>query len=117
MRNSGRLSIFYGLVFLSVMISSCEEKDGRFVQKSSDQTGIDFTNQLFEDDSINIFDFANIYNGGGVGVGDFNNDSLPDLYFTGNMVSNKLYLNKGAFRFEDVTEVSQTTGGGIWSRG
>lgn len=117
MRHSGLHSFIFGSAFLLVLISSCREKDGMFIQKSPDQTGIEFTNQLFEDDSINIFDFANIYNGGGVGVGDFNNDSLPDLYFTGNMVSNKLYLNKGEFRFEDVTDISQTSGGGIWSRG
>jgi hypothetical protein len=58
------------------------------------QSGIGFNNKLTESDSLNILNQANIYNGGGVGVGDFNNDGLPDVYFAGNMVSNKLYLNK-----------------------
>ncbi len=58
-------------------------------------TGIAFINQLTESDSLNILNQANIYNGGGVGIGDFNNDGLMDIYFAGNMVSDKLYLNKG----------------------
>ena len=59
----------------------------------------------------------NIYNGGGVGIGDFNNDGLQDIYFTGNMVSNKLYLNKGEMRFEDVTDRAGVGGNGKWCRG
>lgn len=102
---------------IMVLLFSCSAKKGRFVQLSSSATGIDFVNQITENDSVNIFDFANIYNGGGVGVGDFNNDGKQDLYFTGNMVSNRLYLNKGNLQFRDVTTISQTGGGGIWSRG
>ena len=58
-----------------------------------------------------------MYNGGGVGIGDFNNDGLQDIYFTGNLVSNKLYLNKGNFKFEDVTDVANVGGEGKWARG
>ena len=107
-------------LFCSIILQlvSCNDKSlGKFVKLSKDQTGITFTNQILENDSINIFDFANIYNGGGVGVGDFNNDGLQDLYFTGNMVANKLYLNKGDLKFQDITNESQTDGKGIWSRG
>lgn len=111
--------IAYCIILFPVLIyfTSCQPEKGRFVKHSPNETGVRFANEIREDDSINIFDFANIYNGGGVGVGDFNNDSLPDLYFTGNMVSNKMYLNQGGFKFEDVTEASRTNGGGAWSRG
>jgi hypothetical protein len=105
------------LAAIFFLIGGCSQKNGKFVRLESADTHIDFTNTITEDDSINIFDFSNIYNGGGVGVGDFNNDSLQDLYFTGNMVPNKLYLNKGNFEFEDITAQSKTEGAGRWSRG
>jgi len=73
---------------------------------SSAQSGISFNNTVIENDSFNTFDFIYVYNGGGVCIGDFNNDSLPDIFFTGNMVSSKLYLNKGGFHFEDITDQS-----------
>ncbi|MGI4729282.1 MAG: VCBS repeat-containing protein, partial [Janthinobacterium lividum] len=79
--------------------------------------GIHFNNLITENDSINPLDLVNIYNGGGVGIGDFNNDGLPDIYFTGNMVSNKLYLNKGDFKFEDITDEAGVGGFGRWGRG
>ncbi|MGI8633972.1 MAG: VCBS repeat-containing protein [Segetibacter sp.] len=60
---------------------------------------------------------ANIYNGGGVGIGDFNNDGLPDVYFAGNMVGNKLYLNKGALKFDDITNTAGVAGEGRWCTG
>ena len=81
------------------------------------QTGIDFANTLIESDSLNILNQANIYNGGGVGVGDFNNDGLVDLYFAGNMVSNKLYLNKSNLVFDDITNAAGVTGEGRWCTG
>ncbi len=70
------------------------------------ETGIGFSNTITESDSLNIFSFEYIYNGGGLGVGDLNGDGMPDLYFAGNMVSSKLYLNKGDLKFEDVTALS-----------
>ncbi|HEV8507273.1 MAG TPA: VCBS repeat-containing protein [Chitinophagaceae bacterium] len=88
-----------------------------FVLLSPQRTGIEFANAIHENDSINILDLPNIYNGGGVGIGDFNNDGLMDVYFTGNDVSNKLYINKGDFHFDDVTQVSGTSGEGRWCRG
>jgi hypothetical protein len=83
----------------------------------SSKTGIHFNNKIVENDSINPIDLTNIYNGGGVGVADFNNDGLQDLYFTGNLVANQLYLNKGNFEFQDVTKKAGVGGKGIWSRG
>jgi len=67
-------------------------------------TGVTFVNRLPEDSAFNVFTYLYYYNGGGVAVGDVNNDGLPDLYFTSNVGSNRLYLNKGNYHFEDITE-------------
>ncbi|GAB3533594.1 VCBS repeat-containing protein [Pontibacter brevis] len=75
-----------------------------FELKSPDDTGITFENTLTSNDSINLLNFEYFYNGGGVAVGDLNNDGLQDVFFTGNMVSAKLYLNKGNLEFKDVTQ-------------
>src|SRR5579885_555479 len=69
-------------------------------------TGIDFENNVKDGQKDNSFLFRNFYNGGGVAIGDINNDSLPDIFFTSNMGDNKLYLNKGNFKFEDITAKS-----------
>ena len=96
---------------------SAQNSSTLFKLLPSSQTGVNFKNQITESDSLNILNQANIYNGGGVGVGDFNNDGLMDLYFAGNMVSNKLYLNKGAMKFEDVTTKANVSGEGRWCTG
>jgi hypothetical protein len=88
-----------------------------FEEISSSHSGIDFSNKITENDSINPLDVVNIYNGGGVGIGDFNNDGKQDIYFTGNMVACKLYLNKGDFKFDDVTKEAGVDGMGRWARG
>ncbi|WP_243745487.1 VCBS repeat-containing protein [Segetibacter sp. 3557_3] len=81
------------------------------------QTGVTFKNTITETDSLNILNEAYIYNGGGVGIGDFNNDGRPDMYFSGNMVSNKLYLNEGGMKFRDITASAGVTGEGRWCSG
>ena len=96
---------------------SCKSGDTLFEEISSSHSGIDFTNTIIENDSINPLDVVNVYNGGGVGIGDFNNDSMQDIYFTGNMVACKLYLNKGDFKFDDVTKEAGVEGMGRWARG
>lgn len=96
---------------------SCNKKKQLFTELGADKTGITFVNRITENDSINILDNEYVYNGGGVGIADFNNDGLPDIYFTGNMVSNKFYLNKGGFKFKDVTGASNAGGGGKWCSG
>lgn len=77
-----------------------------FTTLSPAESGIDFTNTITEYDSFNLFNYEYIYNGGGVAAGDINNDGLADLYFTGNQVSDKLYLNKGNLKFEDITQTA-----------
>lgn len=88
-----------------------------FERVLSSETGIFFSNSLKFDNAFNIYTYRNFYNGGGVSLGDINNDGLLDIYLTANQVSNKLYLNKGNWVFEDITESSQTSGGKAWSTG
>lgn len=75
-----------------------------FTQINADETNISFNNAITENDSMNVFTNEYMYNGSGVGIGDFNNDGLQDVFFCGSMVSSKLYINKGGFKFEDITE-------------
>ncbi len=104
-------------VFVIVWFTSCQNKKKLFHLISSEHSGIDFANTIVENDSVNPIDLTNIYNGGGVGVADFNNDGLLDLYFSGNQVANCLYVNKGNFKFEDVTDIANVGGEGKWGRG
>jgi len=97
-------------------LASCKQKT-LFTLLSSSHTGIHFNNTITESDSMNPLNHVNIYNGGGVGMGDFNNDGLQDIYFTGNITSSKLYMNKGDMKFEDITISSHTDGEGKWCRG
>ncbi len=99
-----------------ILISSCK-KPTLFELVPSSQSGVHFNNKIVENDSINPLDKLNIYNGGGVGIGDFNNDGLQDIYLVGNAVPNKLYLNKGNMKFVDVTKEAGVAGLGGWGRG
>lgn len=92
-------------------------KPNSFELLPTSKTGIDFANQLSESDTLNILNQANIYNGGGVGIGDFNRDGMMDVYFAANMVSNKLYLNTGKMKFKDITETAKVNGSGRWCTG
>jgi hypothetical protein len=113
MKTRNTLSLF----FIVVCLASCHNKETLFRVTSSKHTGIHFANTIVENDSVNPIDLTNIYNGGGIGVGDFNNDGLEDLYFTGNQVANRLYINKGNLRFEEVTDAANVSGEGKWCRG
>ena len=84
---------------------------------SSKETGIDFVNKIENQKKFNIFKYRNFYNGGGVAIGDINNDGLPDIYMTANMKSNKLYLNKGNLQFEDISKSAGVLGNKPWSTG
>lgn len=112
-----RVFILFAVGLMVVVFYSCNQDKTLFVTLPAEKTGIDFQNTILENDSVNILDFENVYNGGGVGVGDFNNDGLQDLYFTGNLVSNKLYLNKGNCTFIDITIEAGVEGEGKWNRG
>jgi enediyne biosynthesis protein E4 len=106
------------IVFFSFLIQCKKEKPTLFVALDSKQTGINFMNTITENDTLNILKTEFLYNGGGVGIGDLNGDGLQDVYFTGNQVDNKLYLNRGNLKFEDVTIPSNTQkSAGQWSSG
>src|SRR4026207_1184429 len=90
-----------------LLLAGCTgEKSGPplFKLLSPEQTGVTFANTVTTDDSLNVQSDVYVYNGAGVAVGDIDNDGLPDIFFSGNMVSSRLYLNKGHFRFDDITE-------------
>ena len=97
------MKTFFFLI-LSTFLFSCFEKTPRFELLKSDVTGIDFNNVVVEEDSFNIMHYEYMYNGGGVGIGDLNNDGLQDIVFTGNKISSRIYLNKGNFTFTDITK-------------
>lgn len=106
------------LILTAILFYSCSShKETLFKKIDSSESGIHFNNKIVENDTLNPIDVTNIYNGGGVGIGDFNNDGLQDIYFTGNTVSNKLYLNKGKMHFEDITKEAGVGGEGRWCRG
>ncbi|WP_460968883.1 VCBS repeat-containing protein [Spirosoma migulaei] len=88
-----------------------------FQTLDSTQTGIGFINHLIPTEKVNILDYLYFYNGGGVSAGDINNDGLTDLYFVSNQGKNKLYLNKGNFKFEDITEKAGVAGFSDWQTG
>ena len=102
-----------------LLIIGCQEykEPPLFQLLSYSKTGIDFKNQLSENDSFNIIQYLYFYNGGGVSIGDINNDGLPDIYFTANQSTNRLYLNKGDLQFEDITEKAKVAGQGNWTTG
>ncbi len=106
-------SFFYCNLYFIVLIFICpfiscnyfnSDSPALFSLLSPDDTGIDFNNKITENEDFNSLKFDYIYNGGGVAAGDINNDGLEDLFFTGNMVSGELYLNKGGLKFEKITK-------------
>src|SRR5262245_55530036 len=105
-------------LFAVAGIVACGQKEKSFVAMSPSKTHINFANQLEKKHLLNILYYLYYYNGGGVAVGDINNDGLPDIYFSANSKGhNKLYLNKGNLVFEDITEKAGTAGGSDWCSG
>src|SRR5688572_24408466 len=109
------------IIYLSAVILfalSCNRKESLFTSLSSSDTNIDFTNKLEERELFGILYYLYYYNGGGVATGDINNDGLTDIYFSANSLGkNKLYLNKGNFEFEDITEKAGVAGTADWCTG
>ena len=103
---------------LATMLFSCQQKETKlFTKLNALDTGIGFKNKLTETHSYNYFTYPYMYSGGGVSIGDINNDGLEDIFFTGNMVSNRLYLNKGNLKFKDISEYAGVLGDNRWYSG
>ena len=98
-------SLFLLLFFIGFACTKSEdiEINKLFLLHDAEDTGIDFINELSYTEKLNPYTFRNFYNGGGVGLGDFDKDGLIDIFFSGNLVANKLYLNKGNFKFNDIS--------------
>lgn len=115
--------VLAGLMLVSCSLFSCSSSHSGSGEKKlfslldSKQTHIDFINKLEYTEEYNTYTYRNFYNGAGVGLGDFNNDGLPDIYFCGNLAGNKLYINKGNFVFDDVTEKAGVACDSVWSTG
>jgi len=99
------------------LITSCKSDDKLFTSLSKNETGLNFRNILKETPDLNVLNYAYFYNGGGVAVGDVNNDGLIDVLFTGNMVKNRLFINKGNLNFEDITKTSGVAEAQGWCTG
>lgn len=111
------INIFF-IVFSLLFFTQCDNKEKTlFTKLSSTKTGITFNNQLTYTEEYNCFTYRAFFNGAGVGLGDINNDGLVDIFFCSNMTSSKLYLNKGNFQFEDITDKAGVACKGVWATG
>ncbi|SHI65767.1 VCBS repeat-containing protein [Pseudozobellia thermophila] len=111
---------FFGIFLVSLLSCSRQtpkKEQNLFTLKEPAQTGVFFENALTYSETFNPYLYRNFYNGGGVAVGDVNNDGLEDIYFTGNMVDNKLFLNKGGWKFEEIANKAGVACPGVWSTG
>lgn len=111
-------TLAYGTLVV-VLLGGCGQEETRLFERlGAERTGVDFVNRLVTDDTLmNPLAYFYVYNGGGVGAGDLNGNGRPDLYFAGNQSPNRLYLNQGNFRFQDVTESAGVRAEDVWSTG
>ncbi|GMN09879.1 VCBS repeat-containing protein [Croceitalea sp. MTPC9] len=105
------------LISVLIVMFGCKDDGELFYNPESEETGILFTNSLESNDQLNILDYLYFYNGGGVAIGDINNDGLQDIFFSGNQVSNKLYLNQGDLNFKDISAQAGIEGNSSWNTG
>ncbi|WP_411028962.1 VCBS repeat-containing protein [Spongiimicrobium sp. 3-5] len=125
-----KISLYLFFVGISIILFSCDQtnketknletkpyNNSLFALLDTETTGIDFVNEIKNQKDFNIFTYRNFYNGGGVSIGDLNNDDLPDIYLTSNFGKNKLYLNQGGFKFKDISASAKVEGGRAWSTG
>jgi hypothetical protein len=103
--------------FFLLLLFSCNQKKEKELFELIEDTGIDFSNNVVDDKIENSFLFRNFYNGGGVALGDINGDGLADVFLTSNQGENKLYLNKGNFKFEDISKKAGLRQDSMWSTG
>src|ERR1700712_5334109 len=119
-----RFACYFLFILVTTVFSSCHSdvnettaKDPLFKLLPGAETGIDFNNLVEDTREMNIFNYHNFYNGGGVAIGDINNDGKPDIFFTANQKKNKLYLNKGNWKFEDITDKAGLASTHQWHTG
>lgn len=112
-----RVLHLFGLGLLLSCSTEDPTGDALFTLLEPSRTGIRFENNVSYTESFNVYTYRNFYNGAGVGIGDLNNDGLADVFFCGNMEDNRLYLNRGDFQFEDITEQAGVASKGVWSTG
>lgn len=109
---------FLALILITLSCTSPKKTaPALFNNIAAETSGVSFLNELTFDEEFNIYTYRNFYNGGGVAIGDIDNDGLSDIYFTGNRVKNRLYKNLGDLKFEDITEKSGVSGERAWSTG
>jgi len=111
-----RVDLYYCFLALGITAPLCAQKP-LFSLVPSQTSNLTFKNEIIENEKINILTYEYFHNGGGVAIGDINNDGLADIYLTGNLAPNRLYLNKGDLRFEDITKAAGTGGSQGWATG
>ena len=117
MPKTSHIAKVFLLGLFTLFILSCKDTGSRFELMKPSTTGVAFNNELSYTEAFNPYTYRNFYNGAGVALGDINNDGLIDIYFTGNLVNNALYLNRGDFKFEEIAETAGVACKNIWSSG